>query len=197
MGDFMARFSVRVVTLCASIVAMGFGIEAASAQDCKDEVSASGKARPTEGWAKSLAIHMWSRQVQASYGEQYEDFKYARNQNVICSPTTLGKRCTVTAVPCIVASSGPTGDREPGRERIRDDDRDDSFRGDRLTFRLQRELQRVGCYDGEVDGSWGDMSRRALERFARRTDTRLDVDQPTRKALEKVEESEHRVCRER
>jgi hypothetical protein len=202
MGEFMARFSVRVVTLCASIVAMGFGIEAALAQDCKDEVSSSGKARPTEGWAKSLAIHMWSRQVQAAYGEQYEDFQYAKRQNVVCSPTTLGKRCTVTAVPCIVPSSGPGGshevrEEEREREHFRDDEREDSFRGDRLTFRLQRELQRVGCYDGEVDGAWGDMSRRALERFARRTDTRLDVDQPTRKALEKVEGADERVCRER
>jgi hypothetical protein len=177
---------------------MGFGIAAASAQDCKDEVSSSGKARPTEGWAKSLAIHMWSRQVQASYGEQYEDFQYARNQNVVCSPTTLGKRCTVTAVPCMVPSSTASGKEQGDRDRDRDrfrDEREDSYKGDRLTFRLQRELQRVGCYDGEIDGSWGDMSRRALERFARRSDTRLDVDQPTRRALEKVEEADRRVCR--
>jgi hypothetical protein len=170
---------------------MGLGITAVSAQDCKDEVSSSGKARPTEGWAKSLAIHMWSRQVQASFGEQYEDFKYARNQNVVCSPTTLGKRCTVTAVPCMVPSSG---DKDADRERYRDEG-EDSYKGDRLTFRLQRELRRVGCYDGEIDGDWGDGSRRALERFARRTDTRIDVDQPSRKALAKVEEAERRVCR--
>ena len=187
----MARLSVCVV-MCASFAAMGIGIGAASAQDCKDEVTASGKARLTEGWARSLASHMWQRQVQAQYGEQYEDIKSARDVNFICSPTTLGRRCTLTARPCMVAGTGghgPEGDVD--HRPWRDDDRTE---GD-LTRDLQRELRRVGCYDGEIDGDWGDGSRRALERFARRTDSQMDVDRPSRRALRTVEEVDRRVCR--
>ena len=122
----MARLSVCVV-ICASVAAMGIGIGAASAQDCKDEVTASGKARLTDGWARSLASHMWQRQVQAQYGEQYEDIKSARDVNFVCSPTTLGKRCTLTARPCMVAGTGGPegrGDRDDADHRpYRVDDR--------------------------------------------------------------------------
>jgi len=189
----MTRLSVRVV-MCASFAALGIGIGAASAQECKEEVTASGKARLTEGWARSLASHMWQRQVQAQYGEQYEDIKSARDVNFVCSPTTLGRRCTLTARPCMVAGThGPegSGDRDVDHRPWRDDERTE---GD-LTRDLQRELQRVGCYDGDIDGDWGDGSRRALERFARRTDSQLDVDRPSRRALKTVEEVDRRVCR--
>jgi hypothetical protein len=191
----MTRLSVRVV-VCASFATMVIGIGAVSAQDCKEEVTASGKARLTEGWARSLASHMWQRQVQAQFGEQYEDIKSARDVNFVCSPTTLGKRCTLTARPCMVAGTrGPegSGDRNADADHRpwRDDDRHE---GD-LTRDLQKELQRVGCYDGPIDGDWGDGSRRALERFARRADTSLDIDRPSRKALKTVEDVDRRVCR--
>jgi hypothetical protein len=186
MGEFMARLSMCVVAISASLAAMGFGIAAASAQDCKDEVTASGNARPTEGWAKSLATNMWRRQVQATYGEQYEDIKYAKNVNYVCSPTSLGRRCTLTAVPC-----GVPGTADRGRDR---DDYIDRPTRD-LTSDLQRELKRVGCYDGPIDGDWGDGSRRALERFARRSNINLKSDEPSRRALKAVEEAERRVCR--
>ena len=190
MGEFMARLSVCVVTISASLAAMGFGIATATAQECKDEVTASGQARPTEGWAKSLATNMWRRQVQAQHGEQYEDIKFAKNVNYVCSPASLGKRCTLTATPCIVQGTNKEADRGRGRD---DDYNDRSERG--LTRDLQRELQRVGCYGGPIDGDWGDGSRRALERFARASGVNLRSDEPSRRALKAAEETERRVCR--
>jgi hypothetical protein len=190
MGEFMARLSVCVVTISASLAAMGFGIATASAQECKDEVTASGQARPTEGWAKSLATNMWRRQVQAMHGEQYEDIKFAKNVNYVCSPASLGKRCTLTATPCIVQGTNKEADRGRGRD---DDYNDRSERG--LTRDLQQELKRVGCYNGPIDGDWGDGSRRALERFARARDVKVKTDEPSRRALKAVEEAERRVCR--
>jgi putative peptidoglycan binding protein len=186
----MARLSSWVVAVSASLAALGFGIATASAQDCKDEVTASGQTRPTESWAKSLATHMWRRQVQATYGEQYEDIKFAKNVNYLCSPASLGKRCTLTATPCIVQGSNKEADR--GRDRDGDYN-DRSERG--LTRDLQRELQRVGCYNGPIDGDWGDGSRRALERFASNRDVKVKTDEPSRRALKAVEEAEKRVCR--
>jgi hypothetical protein len=178
-----------VVAVSASLAAMGFGIATAVAQDCKDEVTASGQARPTEAWARSLATNMWRRQVQAAHGEQYEDIKYAKDVNFRCSPASLGKRCTLTAIPCIVPGSNKDADRR-GRG---DDYEDRSERG--LARDLQQELKRVGCYNGAIDGDWGDGSRRALERFARVKDIRVKTDEPTRRALKAVEDAERRVCR--
>ena len=72
----------------------------------------------------------------------------------------------------------------------------DDIRPERsLTRDLQRELQRVGCYNGPIDGDWGDGSRRALEQFARRNDIKVRTDEPSRRALKAVEEAEKRGCR--
>ena len=68
-------------------------------------------------------------------------------------------------------------------------------RSNRLARDLQRELQRLGCYGGPIDGDWGEGSRRALERFARRVDVDLKTDEPSMRALRAVEETERRVCR--
>jgi len=162
----------------------------AAAQECGNELTASGNARPTEAWAKSLAVNMWRRQVQATYGEQYEDVANARDVNYRCSGTSLGKRCTITATPCRVAGTSRDHDEDRDRDRIREGDR-----GRDLAAQLQRELRRVGCYDGEVDGDWGEGSRTALRRFARRADVSFDTDVPTRRALQAVEDAPRRVCR--
>jgi peptidoglycan hydrolase-like protein with peptidoglycan-binding domain len=47
-----------------------------------------------------------------------------------------------------------------------------------LAGSLQRELRRVGCYLGEVDGIWGTGSRRAMAAFNERVNAVLPVEQP-------------------
>ena len=47
-----------------------------------------------------------------------------------------------------------------------------------LIRNLQRELKRVGCYNGDVDGSWGAGSRRAMGIFTDRVNASLPIDQP-------------------
>ena len=42
-----------------------------------------------------------------------------------------------------------------------------------LIRNLQRELKRVGCYQGEVDGDWGSGSRRAMSTFTERVNASL------------------------
>lgn len=73
------------------------GAFAQPAKECKDRkepVTASGPARPTDIWAKAVATNMWRRQVQAKYGEMFEDVNYADKPNYICTPTSFGRRCT-------------------------------------------------------------------------------------------------------
>lgn len=55
--------------------------------------------------------------------------------------------------------------------------RDEASRA-KLARDLQHELKRVGCYEGEVDGSWGPGSRRAMNAFTERVNATLPVDEP-------------------
>ena len=52
--------------------------------------------------------------------------------------------------------------------------------GDRasLARELQRELRRVGCYDGELNGSWTVATRKAMKAFTIRVNATLPTDGP-------------------
>lgn len=47
-----------------------------------------------------------------------------------------------------------------------------------LALQIQRELKRVGCYDGRLDGSWGFGSKRALGLFMERVNAALPTTEP-------------------
>jgi hypothetical protein len=47
-----------------------------------------------------------------------------------------------------------------------------------LTRDLQKELRRVGCYDGEISGYWGAASKRAMSAFTDRVNATLPVEEP-------------------
>lgn len=68
--------------------------------------------------------------------------------------------------------------------------------GDRytLTRELQRELRRVGCYDGNIDGAWTPASRRAMKSFTDRANASLPVDQPDYILLRLVQGTRGQVC---
>jgi hypothetical protein len=48
----------------------------------------------------------------------------------------------------------------------------------RLVRTIQRELKRVRCYNGPIDGSWGDRSRNAMQRFIERANASLPTVEP-------------------
>ena len=54
------------------------------------------------------------------------------------------------------------------------------YEGDRreLTRALQRELKRVHCYDGPIDGEWLLQSKRATKAFLDRVNASLPIDKP-------------------
>lgn len=43
---------------------------------------------------------------------------------------------------------------------------------------LQKELRRVGCYEGEIDGDWGGGSKRAMRHFTERVNASLPTEDP-------------------
>src|SRR5258705_8244984 len=47
-----------------------------------------------------------------------------------------------------------------------------------LARTLQAELRRVGCYEGDVDGSWGLGSKRAMAAFAKEVNAGLPTEEP-------------------
>ncbi len=61
-----------------------------------------------------------------------------------------------------LASSKP-GDDDARRELTRD---------------LQKELKRVGCFDGEVNGTWSSTSKKAMSAFMDRVNATLPVEEP-------------------
>ncbi len=66
--------------------------------------------------------------------------------------------------------------------------------GDVLAANLQKELQRVGCYIGEIDGRWGPGSTGAMQAFDLWNGSNLAADHPTEQALRLVSAARGMVC---
>ncbi len=63
-----------------------------------------------------------------------------------------------------------------------------------VTRDAQKELQRVGCYDGEISGVWTPASRQAAHQFLDRINARLPVDKPDEVLLALLRSSKDGVC---
>ena len=63
-----------------------------------------------------------------------------------------------------------------------------------LARELQRELRRVGCYEGEINGSWTPPTRRAMKAFTDRVNAILPVDVPDYILLTLVQGHQDHVC---
>jgi len=63
-----------------------------------------------------------------------------------------------------------------------------------LARELQRELRRLGCYDGKLNGSWTRATRAAMTTFTRRINATLPVDKPDEILLALVQGQRAQVC---
>jgi hypothetical protein len=63
-----------------------------------------------------------------------------------------------------------------------------------LAEELQRELKRVACFSGTIDGDWGAASKKALGQFNRSARLKLPVEQPTQETLASVKSYSGEVC---
>jgi len=68
--------------------------------------------------------------------------------------------------------------------------------GDRasLARELQRELRRVGCYDGELNSNWTPATRKAIKAFIDRVNAKLPIDEPDHILLVLVQGHRDRAC---
>ncbi|MCV0396085.1 MAG: caspase family protein [Rhizobiaceae bacterium] len=76
-------------------------------------------------------------------------------------------------------------DAEPDRETLSDKE---------LARGLQRELVRVGCMRGSVDGIWGPLSRSSLERYAKAEELTLTSLDPNIGLLDRLRGQKGRIC---
>lgn len=84
---------------------------------------------------------------------------------------------------------------EPREAPAQPPDPEPALSGSELALAVQRELDRVGCDPGPLDGSWGARSQAALETFARYAKLReLASDAPTSAVLAALQKEKGRVC---
>ena len=65
---------------------------------------------------------------------------------------------------------------------------------DALARELQKELRRVGCYEGELNGAWTPSTRRAMKAFTDRVNATLPVEEPDAVLFAMVQGQQDRVC---
>ena len=85
---------------------------------------------------------------------------------------------------------------EPSRLPLPPAQKAASVPGDRasLARELQRELKRVGCYDGEINATWTTSTRRAMKAFTDRVNATLPVEEPDYILLALVQGHHDRAC---
>ncbi len=59
---------------------------------------------------------------------------------------------------------------------------------------LQKELRRVGCYDGEINGGWTTSTKRAMKTFMERVNASLPVEEPDLVLLTLVQGQPDKTC---
>jgi hypothetical protein len=66
----------------------------------------------------------------------------------------------------------------------------------KLVLDIQRELKRVGCYYGRLNGSWGDASKYAMKDFMDRVNAALPIEEPDYVLLTLLQAQSGRTCGE-
>ncbi|HSR80644.1 MAG TPA: putative peptidoglycan binding domain-containing protein, partial [Hyphomicrobiaceae bacterium] len=89
--------------------------------------------------------------------------------------------------PVVVTLAPRSGDAAPSRTAVIPRDRDS------LARELQKELRRVGCYEGELNGVWTPATRRAMKTFTDRVNATLPVDEPDAVLFAMVQSQQERV----
>jgi hypothetical protein len=65
---------------------------------------------------------------------------------------------------------------------------------DALTREIQKELRRVGCYEGDINGTWSQSTRRAMKTFIERMNARLPTDEPDAVLYALVKSQDEPIC---
>jgi hypothetical protein len=102
-------------------------------------------------------------------------------------PTSDPPRSGATpVVVTVVARPGEHAHQPPQRMNLP--------KGETLVRELQKELRRVGCYDGEINGAWTQSTRRAMKSFTELLNASLPVDAPDAVLYAMLQGQREEVC---
>ncbi len=102
----------------------------------------------------------------------------------------------LTPVFTVHAPDHSTSPAAPIPRPVQPSQRPNPIPGDRasLVRELQRELKRVGCYSGDVNGVWTTSSRMAMKSVTDRVNATLPIDNPDDVLLSLVRGQQEGVC---
>lgn len=116
--------------------------------------------------------------------------KLVNKQNIEKDETVIVTHDNSEEIEHDFASLEPTVTKIPAPEREVEE-----VAVSRETIRLvQRQLNKLGCSVGRVDGLWGKKSRNALELFSRHSNTQLVSLEPSDGLLNDLKQKKGRVC---
>ena len=132
----------------------------------------------------------------AGTGPGFDQIRDAKTANAVIKPAggTSGKQADarivqspwttqIAVAPEAAAPRKQTSSKPSSEEQRRD-----------LVLDLQRQLKRVGCFEGEADGHWGTASKRAMAAFTDRVNASLPYEQPDFILLTLVQGHAGRAC---
>src|SRR5262245_23906716 len=107
---------------------------------------------------------------------------------IVPSMPRAGPPAAPTSAPVVITLAPRSGNAAASRTVAIPRDRDS------LARELQKELRRVGCYEGELNGVWTPATRRAMKSFIDRVNATLPVDEPDAVLFAMVQGQQDRVC---
>jgi hypothetical protein len=126
--------------------------------------------------------------IAAAEAKAAEPVAVPRPQPVHRRAAVPRPEAAASSAPVIVTLAPRSG--EAGVARVAAIPRD----RDSLARELQKELRRVGCYEGELNGAWTPATRRAMKTFTERVNATLPVDEPDAVLFAMVQSQQDRVC---
>ena len=125
----------------------------------------------------------------ASANARSQDLVGGTRLSAVVSPMLgAGPPAIASSAPVIVTLAPRSADAVASRRAAIPKDRHS------LARELQKELRRVGCYEGELNGVWTPATRRAMKTFTDRVNATLPVDQPDAVLFAMVQSQQDQVC---
>ena len=125
----------------------------------------------------------------ASANARSQDLVGGTRLSAVVSPMLgAGPPAIASSAPVIVTLAPRSADAVASRRAAIPKDRHS------LARELQKELRRVGCYEGELNGVWTPATRRAMKTFTDRVNASLPVDEPDAVLFAMVQSQQDQVC---
>jgi hypothetical protein len=106
------------------------------------------------------------------------------------TPTRVAEPIPAFSTPVVVTITQRASEPPAASSRAAPIPRD----RDTLARELQKELKRVGCYEGELNGAWSPLTRRAMKAFTDRVNATLPVEEPDAILYAMVQGHQDRAC---